>query len=212
MIVLVGGTPQKIVQHVGLPAYQAHFGMLASWRDRANPRHALRLGGVWAMDNFAFSGFNADQFVRYLDYCRDVPECLWVTSPDVVGNAPQTLEKFDYWQHVIRARGYKVALVAQDGLEHEAIPFDEFDALFIGGSTIWKLSAAAADIVREAKGRGKWVHMGRVNSARRLRYAQTIGCNSVDGTGYAVHPPKTKQVVPLFESYQKPLWEGLRWG
>ena len=30
--------------------------------------------------------------------------------------------------------------------------------------------------------RGKWVHMGRVNSTRRIRYAASIGCDSVDGT------------------------------
>ena len=34
----------------------------------------------------------------------------------------------------------------------------------------------------EAKARLKWVHMGRVNSLRRLRYASAIGCDSADGT------------------------------
>ena len=34
----------------------------------------------------------------------------------------------------------------------------------------------------EAKRRRKWVHMGRVNSERRIRYAASIGCDSIDGT------------------------------
>ena len=33
-----------------------------------------------------------------------------------------------------------------------------------------------------------WVHMGRVNSQRRLRYAHAIGCDSVDGT-YLTYAP-----------------------
>jgi hypothetical protein len=42
--------------------------------------------------------------------------------------------------------------------------------------------------VGEARGRGKWVHMGRVNSLRRLRYAAAIGCDSADGTYLAFGP------------------------
>jgi hypothetical protein len=56
------------------------------------------------------------------------------------------------------------------------------DALFIGASTEWKLGPSAEALVAQAKDRGKWVHMGRVNSHRRIRYAASIGCDSVDGT------------------------------
>jgi hypothetical protein len=38
--------------------------------------------------------------------------------------------------------------------------------------------------VRICKERGKHVHMGRVNTLRRLRYAEAIGVDSVDGTGW----------------------------
>ncbi len=37
------------------------------------------------------------------------------------------------------------------------------DALFVGGSTYFKLGPTAAGLVREAKRRGLWTHMGRVN-------------------------------------------------
>ena len=58
------------------------------------------------------------------------------------------------------------------------------DALFIGGSTDWKLGAATRALVREAKRRGLWVHMGRVNSLKRIAYTAEIGCDSIDGTGW----------------------------
>lgn len=32
----------------------------------------------------------------------------------------------------------------------------------------------------------RWTHMGRVNSLRRIRYAKSIGCDSVDGSALAM--------------------------
>jgi len=40
----------------------------------------------------------------------------------------------------------------------------------------------AADSSSRAQQRGLWIHMGRVNSLRRLAYAASIGCHSIDGT------------------------------
>jgi hypothetical protein len=63
-----------------------------------------------------------------------------------------------------------------------SLVWPRIDALFVGGSTQWKLGPSAEALVAEAKARGKWVHMSRVNSARRIRYAASIGCDSIDGT------------------------------
>lgn len=52
----------------------------------------------------------------------------------------------------------------------------------------WKVGAAARAITAEANHRGAWVHMGRVNSWERLRYARQIGCDSADGTYLAFGP------------------------
>ena len=41
----------------------------------------------------------------------------------------------------------------------------------IGGTTSWKLGPAAAGLAAQARRRGLWVHLGRVNSLKRLRYA-----------------------------------------
>ena len=102
-------------------------------------------------------------------------------APDVVGDASQTLRNFSEWRSELV--GFPVALVGQDGLETP--PWDEFDALFIGGTTEWKMGAQAARLVREGKERGKWVHMGRVNSYERGRYARWLGCDSIDGTQFS---------------------------
>jgi hypothetical protein len=107
----------------------------------------------------------------------------------VVGDFEATRVRSQPFLEQIRTLGYPAALVAQDGMEWTTWdPWDEIDALFIGGTDRFKLSAEVANIVALASSLGKWVHMGRVNSARRFRYAREIGCDSVDGTFLAFGP------------------------
>jgi len=148
-------------------------------------------GVVWCADNGCFGkGYPGDEkWLGWLEKnAKDAATCLFATAPDVVGDAAATLERSAPFLPKIRALGYPAALVAQDGLEDLEVPWDEFDVLFIGGSTEWKLGAAARKLIRQAKARGKWVHMGRVNSERRYRYAHETGCDSVDGT-YLTYGP-----------------------
>ncbi len=148
-------------------------------------------GVAWVADNGCFGkGYPGDiQYIAWLLANRDdAGTCLFATAPDVVGDAKETLKRSKPFLPVIRALGYPVALVAQDGLENLTVPWDSFDALFIGGSTEWKLGKHARNLVTEAKRRGKHVHMGRVNSKTRYRYAEAIGCDSVDGTYLAFGP------------------------
>lgn len=114
--------------------------------------------------------------------------CRFAVAPDVVGDAAATLERSLPWLAEIRSLGIPAAFVAQDGQEHLPVPWDQFDVLFIGGSTEWKLGRHARTLVAEAKLRGKSAHMGRVNSLQRLRYANAIGCDSADGTYIAFGP------------------------
>ena len=151
-------------------------------------RDILATGFPWAVDNAAFSGFDAAVFAALLGRVAGRPGCRFVACPDVVGNAQATRTQFEVWQPILQQMGLPVALVGQDGLENLKVPWDRIQALFLGGSTEWKLSAAAADLAREAKRRGLWVHLGRCNSLRRLRHAYAIGCDSVDGSAFSRWP------------------------
>jgi hypothetical protein len=141
---------------------------------------------AWVADNGAFSDkFDEQKWWRFLEAnAHRADSCLFAVAPDVVGDARLTLERSGPWLPRIRALGYPAAFVAQDGFEEitNLIPWDDFDCLFIGGSTGWKLGPYAREAVAEAKARGKWVHMGRVNSERRWKYADAIGVDSCDGT------------------------------
>lgn len=136
----------------------------------------------FAIDNGAFSGFDRAAFERLLAKHRDRQNlCRFVALPDVVASARRTLEAFDWW--CPRLDGWKKALVAQDGQENLPIPWDRIDAVFIGGSTEWKLGKHAADVIRTAKICDKWVHVGRVNTPGRFEYFEDLGADSLDGTG-----------------------------
>lgn len=145
-------------------------------------------GSRWALDNGCFSGaWTPGRFFDTLDRHANTPGCLFAVTPDVVADAAGTNRLWGRWDRGLRRRGYPVAYVIQDGAR--SIP-RWCEAVFIGGSTEWKLGPEARQLVALAKRHGKWVHMGRVNSLKRLRYATEIGCDSVDGTFIAFAPDK----------------------
>lgn len=149
-------------------------------------------GVRWCADNGCFSDkWDEGKWLRFLTRnVGGVATCDFATLPDVVGDAAETLKKSSPWIGPVKELGYPVAFVAQDGQESVPIPWGDIDAIFIGGTTEFKLGAYSRDLVAEAKSRGLWAHMGRVNSRKRFRYASSIGCDSADGT-YLTFGPDT---------------------
>ncbi len=142
---------------------------------------------LWAADNAAFSTFDAVAYRRMVDEIATMPtRPLFVTVPDVVGNAHETRWRFADWYPVLKPFRLPLAYVLQDG--ELAPPWPLISAVFVGGSTAFKVGPEARAFITEAQRRGKWVHMGRVNTIRRLMYAQQLGVDSVDGSGFARFP------------------------
>lgn len=199
MFVLVSGATVTVqalmVQHPNL-------GVLLCPNDGNSVPEA---GVVWAADNSAYSGFDEARFRRFLARVAHRTGCLWVTAPDVVGDSVATAKLWQQWRPIIEAHGHRAALAAQDGLTVRDVPWNEVQAVFIGGTTRYKLSEAAAEIVGEANARGAWSHMGRVNSARRLLFASAIGCQSVDGSSFSRFS-KTHLPWALRVARQRPLF------
>lgn len=174
---------------------------------------------VWCMDNGCFSPTRAKKGIPWdeqkwwkcvLKHSPHADRCVFATAPDVlywindgpVGDAEATLVKARPWFPRIRELGYPAALVAQDGLVVDDVPWDEFDVLFIGGSDDYKIGAKrlrmdgtpkgyvpCEEVVAEARRRDVWVHLGRVNSRMRYRFAKHyLKVQSVDGT-YVTYGP-----------------------
>ena len=137
-----------------------------------------------AADNGGFKGLNIPAYLALLKREEHQREKFrFITVPDIVASARRTLELFDYWY--TRLEGWPLALVAQDGQEDLPIPWGQIDAIFIGGSTEFKMSQAAADIIRTARAMEKWTHVGRVNDPERWTHFEDLKVGSVDGTGIA---------------------------
>jgi len=146
-----------------------------------------------AIDNGRFTEagrrlFRPDEYTRMIREGLEMAgdNLLFATAPDVPFDWAETLKLSRPWLARIRGLGVPAALVAQEGMTPDGIPWDEFDCIFIGGDDAFKESGLIRRTCREAKRRLKWVHMGRVNGLRRMLIAHDFGVDSVDGT-YLLH-------------------------
>lgn len=172
----------------------------------ANPRslgagqiaEIVRLGVPLAADNDAFTCFDER---RWMTWLADMPPaarelCLFAAVPDVVGDAAATRERFDLYEPFVRDLGFRVAYVAQDGFDADAVPWERVDVLFIGGTTAWKRSELGGyAAIRAGLARSKTIHAGRVNGGPFLRQLAAIGVESADGTKLAFGPDQNYPIV-----------------
>lgn len=176
----------------------------------------------FAVDNGAYGGkFHRDKWLRLVDRAAlHADRLLFVAAPDrfdpndLGGNLPGTLEMWGRYSHEILDRGLPAAFVCQDGCTPDDIPA-EASAVFIGGSTWWKLSERAWACVAAAKAHGQWAHLGRVNSGRRSWAADISLVDSVDGT-YIKHGPPALMLAEIIRWVERsahaptlPLFGGL---
>jgi hypothetical protein len=127
-------------------------------------------------------------------------QLLWAVCPDAVGDAAETLRLWKWYHGWLRSLRLPPAFVAQDGAEELYIPWEKLTCLFLGGSTAYKESEAARWLLMRAKQHGKLVHIGRVNSERRLRLFDHLGrdvrtgmpyaIDSLDGTQFSMFPDR----------------------
>jgi hypothetical protein len=193
LILVTTGHP-TLHQHPGPDGEAIHprLGRLLQPRHLSSVELTASAGIPWACDNDCFQGLDEVAFVRMLDRVRNLPGCLFVTVPDVVGDAAATAAQFDKWAPALERRGLPAALVLQDGIDEPALAdwlertWHRLDAVFVGGSTEFKEGPVAAEFARQAKDRGLWVHWGRVNTRRRFDLIVATGAaDSFDGSKWA---------------------------
>jgi hypothetical protein len=186
MKIMLDCSPAKIAE------YSARYGY-EFWQLRT-PLTAYKLAGVpYALDNGCFSRFERRTWERMVDEARESPP-VFVTLPDIVGSAARTLDLFECFKAT--ASGLPMALVLQDGIGNHRIDWRDLAAVFVGGSDAFKISSEARDACRAAKMLGKWVHVGRVNTAARVR--DWIGlADSIDGSGISRYDHMLEDVLAM---------------
>lgn len=161
----------------------------ANWGILLTPeKMTLREGVSHACDNGAWGAhqqgtvFQAAPFERLVE--RHGQTADFVVVPDIVAGGMQSLDFSLSW--LPRLAGLpKLLLPVQDGMDVQTVSAVLHDApslgIFLGGSTEWKLRTMlqwgnlAATLDRH-------YHVGRVDSARRIRLAAEAGAQSFDGT------------------------------
>jgi hypothetical protein len=118
------------------------------------------------------------------------PDDAQRTSEGIVVTWIGTLALWRSWRDALFVRGLPAAIVLQDGATVDTIPWDEISAVFVGGTTKWKLSKTAAMLIRVAKKKEKWVHVGRINTMGRLNHFDPLPVDSFDGTQFSMFPDR----------------------
>lgn len=214
MILLVSGATTTVARYAGHPA----LGRLVQPRCGNRIDTIARAGMPWGADNDALAGVKPDAYLRMLDAIARAPRdhLKFVTAPDAVERTPAgivgswegTRWLWHCWRPALVARRLPAAIVLQDGATPDTVPWDEIAAVFVGASTRWKLSRSAELLIRMARARGLWTHVGRVNTMQRLDRVEAMGAHSFDGSQFSRWP--TKYIPPFLarlEYRQQPLAE-----
>lgn len=182
--------------------YNYNFGQLRT------PLTAYGLSDkVYGLDNGCFSKFDKKTWRRLVSEAKGQDleyQPKFVCSPDIVGDARRTLELFDQFYDEISP--LPVCLVLQDGIGDFNIDWNRVDAVFVGGSDAFKVSNEAFNACKAAKMLGKWVHVGRVNTAQRVSNWMGLA-DSIDGSGISKYDYMLEAVLVemLGEKAQKEL-------
>ena len=207
MIYLTGVTNSVIQDEL----VAAGFGLMATVK-KGSPA-VVDSFPCYGADNGAFTDkWDEDGWLRWLSRLNP-KRCLFAVAPDVYPNAQASLDRGLEYTFLLREMGFPAAIVAQDGAERIDYPWDEFDCLFIGGERTtnpkdeWKVSPQSESLIKKARSKGKWVHMGRVNSHARMEWARLAGCHSADGTflkyGLEKNVPRMKNWIKQLD-YEVP--------
>lgn len=151
------------------------------------------------LDNGAWSSFQAGEdfdelaFGKAFDLLGE--KVSMVVLPDIVCGGMRSLELTLKWMENLKGYGGKFLIAVQDGMVPDDVRqyLNPSCGLFVGGSSIWKTKSVHAWGVL-ARRRRCHLHVGRVNSSRRILLCSAAGAHSVDGTSASMY---SKTVAPL---------------
>ena len=151
-----------------------------------NPRPPR--GFRYAIDNGAWKAFRQsmpfDEIAFRSLLCCHGAAADFVVIPDLIAEGERSFRYSLTW--LSRMEHVSTPLLAvQDGMTPETVRSflvsDPRAGIFLGGSTEWKLSQIRAWGVFAAE-LGRYYHVGRVNTGRRIRLCEEAGAFSFDGT------------------------------
>lgn len=167
----------------------------AGWRVLLSPAGSLDpKGRRFALDNGAWSAFqqgrafDGDAFLRAADKVGEHAD--WIVLPDIVMGGQASLDLSLSWLEKLDGLPSRLLIAVQNGFEVDDVRhyLNPSVGLFVGGDTEWKERTTPlwGSLARR---RNCYLHVGRVNSQRRIGICAAAGADSFDGTSvtrYAV--------------------------
>jgi len=173
----------------------------AGWRLLVTPACLRTEGMRYALDNGAWSAYrrgvawDPDPFLSAV--LRLGAKADFIVLPDIVGAGAASLRRSLAWLPFLSGHTRLMLLPVQDGVDPaDVVPqLGENVGLFVGGTTAWKLETlgywgGVADKV------GCYLHVGRVNTQRRIARCHAAGAHSFDGTSVTRYAETLAELEP----------------
>ena len=144
-------------------------------------------GFDYALDNGAWSAFQNGLPFNVAEFEKAVAKlgakAEFIVVPDIVEGGLESLRLSEGWLPTLDGIGKHRLIAVQDGMKAADVePILGPDiGVFIGGSTDFK-EATMPQWGRVCRQRGAYLHVGRVNSRRRIKLCSTCGVHSFDGS------------------------------
>lgn len=161
----------------------------AGWGLMVSAAADLRTEGFdrYALDNGAWPAFQAGRRLDLQLFCRALDrlgeEADFVVAPDIVLGGQESLALSRAWLPYVLDRTSRVLVAVQNGMTpaHLRDVVNDRVGVFVGGDTAWK-EASLPEWGGLKRITGCYLHVGRVNSARRIRLCALAGSDSFDGS------------------------------
>lgn len=160
----------------------------ANWRLLVSAAGVLRNEGMpYAIDNGAWTAFQQGKSLDEYLFMKAVEKlgegADWIILPDIVAGGLRSLDYSLAWLDRLRGLPTRLLIAVQNGMEVEHVRefLNPSVGIFVGGTTEWKEQTAVA-WGSVARRRNCYLHVGRVNSIRRIEICSAAGANSWDGT------------------------------
>lgn len=188
----------------------------AGWGLIVAPVHRGRDFSGWhyALDNGAWTAYTQHEpwdeqaFVELVEqYGVDAD---FVVAPDVVCGGLDSLARSLSWLPWLQERSHLVLLAVQNGMEPKDLcPYVGPNVgLFVGGDATWKESSLPL-WGQLARDRNCYLHVGRVNTRRRIRLCALAGADSIDGSSVSRYAVTLKTLEAELQQPILPFTEAL---
>jgi len=159
---------------------------------------------LYCLDNGAWTAHQSNRPWNGAEFVKIVRSlgggASFTVAPDIVAGGIKSLELSTAWIPWLLLHTPRVLIPVQNGMEPDDVRgyLGARVGIFLGGDTAWKLGTMG-QWGKVARAAGCYYHIGRVNSAKRIKACAMSGANSIDGTSATIY----SKTLPMLDNARK---------